>query len=155
MGSHVQSLQAEQQQGEGKDGFGLGLSDSIGTIGEGMGWLLNAHAGAIGAFPHVLDGLVSGNNLATIFGKSANPFGVKIFDGLLSGGEEGDGAAQQGEALADPNDFPHLNEGEGMSNALNGFDGVHDAGAHHGQHTSPSPSPAVGGDRSHGFSYDD
>ncbi|VVC42821.1 UbiD decarboxylyase family,FMN-binding split barrel [Cinara cedri] len=142
MGSYLQSLQAEQQQGEGKDGFGLGLSDSIGTISEGMGWLLNAHAGAMGAFPHLLEGLVSGNNLATIFGKSANPFGIKIFDRLLSGEEEGDGAAQQGEALADPNDFPYLNEGDGMSNALNGFDDVHDAGLHHGQNISPSSSPA-------------
>ncbi|MCP9261716.1 hypothetical protein DINM_005049 [Dirofilaria immitis] len=55
---------------EGKSGFGLGHSDSVATIVDGMKWLFSFHEGAITSYSNVFEGLVSGSSLVTLFGKS-------------------------------------------------------------------------------------
>ena len=161
-GPNIGMLQAmdqhQDQQGE-KSGFGLGHSDSIATITDGMKWLLNFHEGAIAAYNNVFEGLVSGSSLVTLFGKSGNMFGLKILEKLTEffggGGEDGggEGGAPQDEGDAqgygqerpDPSDYDHTNEGMAQSGA--GLGGAHDDGDHHpSQSFDPGPSPSHGDD---------
>ncbi|MDM8335784.1 hypothetical protein [Wolbachia pipientis] len=157
-GPNIAEWQAQQQhqeqQGE-KSGFGLGHSDSVATIVDGMKWLFNFHEGAIAAYNNVLEGLVSGGNLVTLFGKSGNMFGIKILEGLAehfsgSGGDEMPSEemdAAHGDGVPHPDDYPYVSNE--MAHSADGLDGMHDAGDYHGQSFSPSPSPSVGEDHGH------
>lgn len=158
MGSHVQSLQAEQQQGEGKKGVGIGFGDSASTaLAAIQWWLTTCHEGVITSYGNVFSGWLDSGVLATAFGKSGNPFGIGIIEAVieyLSGGDEGDGGGdevQQDVGFIDPSDYQHANES--MGHDFNGFDCVHDAGPHHGQSFTSNPSPAVGDDRSHDLTH--
>ncbi|APR98812.1 hypothetical protein [Wolbachia endosymbiont of Folsomia candida] len=162
MGPDTGMLQAMDQHQEAageKGGFGLGHSDSIATITEGLKWFFTFFEGAIAAYNNVFEGLVSGSSLATLFGKSGNMFGIKIFEALAEffsgggGGEGGDGGAPQddGGGEHDPSNHPNFNDQ--MGHDFNDFAG---GGAHHeqdysqGQSFSPGPSPSVGDDHDHG-----
>lgn len=154
-GSHVQSLQAEQQQGDGKKDVGVGLGDSASTVLAAIQWwLTTCHEGVITAYSNVFSGWLDSGVLATAFGKSGNPFGIGVIEAVieyLSGGE-GDGSGgsdevQQDGGFIDPSDYQHANES--MGHDFNGFGGAHDEGSHYGQSFTPSPSPAVGDDHSH------
>ncbi|AAW70771.1 hypothetical protein EJB10_03075 [Wolbachia endosymbiont of Brugia malayi] len=156
-GTNIAEWQAQQHhqehQGE-KSGFGLGHSDSVATIVDGMKWLFNFHEGAIPAYSNVFESLVSGN-LATLFGKSGNMFGIKFFESLaeyFSGGDEEDMLSEgmdmaHGEDGPHQDDFPHASDQ--IANDADGLHNMHNAGDHYGQSFSPSPSPSVGDD--HGY----
>lgn len=165
-GPNIAEWQAQQQHQEAnqeKSGFGLGHSDSIATITEGLKWFFNFHEGAIAAYNNIFEGLIAGASLATLFGKSGNMFGIKIFEGLaehFSGGGDGDatgdgdhaGGAGGGDANGDegirPEDYPHTSDQ--MASNAEGLHGAHDAGEHRDQFFSPGPSPSVGDDHHHG-----
>ncbi|NUY39246.1 hypothetical protein GO684_00620 [Wolbachia endosymbiont of Litomosoides brasiliensis] len=155
-GPNIAEWQAQQRyqehQGE-KSGFGLGHSDSVATIVDGMKWLFNFHEGAISAYSNVLESLVSGN-LATLFGKSANMFGIKFFESFAEhfSGRSGEGMLSEGMDMAHgeegphQDDFPHASDQ--IANNADGLRDMRDAGDYHGQSFSPSPSPLV--DDGHG-----
>ncbi|QKX02976.1 hypothetical protein GOY07_02035 [Wolbachia endosymbiont of Litomosoides sigmodontis] len=159
-GPNIAEWQAQQRYQEHqveKSGFGLGYSDSVATIVDGMKWLFNFHEGAISAYSNVLESLVSGN-LATLFGKSGNMFGIKFFENFAehfsgSNGEdmlsEGMGIANSEEGLHQ-DDFPHASNQ--IANNANGLHDIHDAGNYHGQSFSPSPSPLVDDGHEHKLS---
>ncbi|MDD9332076.1 MAG: hypothetical protein PV340_05770 [Wolbachia sp.] len=162
-GPNIGMLQAmdshQDQQGVGeeeKSGFGLGHSDSIATIVYGMKWMFSFHEGAIAAYNHVLEGLISGSSLVTLFGKSGNMFGIKFFEKLaefFSGGVEEDGGVpQEGDVHVHdedrPDDYPHASDE--MNYSAGGLHGARDYGDYHGQSFDPGPSPHVGDDHGHG-----
>lgn len=149
----LQAMDQHQESAEGKSGFGLGHSDSIATITEGLKWFFTFFEGAIAAYNNVFEGLISGASLVTLFGKSGNMFGIKIFEALaefFSGGGEGGGEAgapqDDGGEGHDSGNFPHLNDQ--MGHDFNDFGGGahHDQDYHQGQSFDPGPSPSVGGD---------
>lgn len=155
-GSDVLSAEQHRESSGEKSGFGLGHSDSVSTITEGLKWFFTFHEGAIAAYNNVFEGLVSGSSLATLFGKQGNMFGIKLLEGLaeyFSGGGEGVGEAPQddGGEGHDPGHYPNLNDQ--MGHDFNDFAG---GGAHHNQDYhqdqsfSPGPSPSVGDDHDHG-----
>ncbi|MGL9762578.1 MAG: hypothetical protein ACR5LB_10745 [Wolbachia sp.] len=158
-GPNIVEWQAQQQhqenQGE-KSGFGLGHSDSVATIVDGMKWLFNFHEGAIPAYCNVFEGLVNGGSLVTLFGRSGNMFGIKFFESLaehFSGGGGEDTPSEgmdtgHGDGVPHPDDYPHASKE--MANDAEGLHDIHDAGDHHGQSFSPGPSsPSVGDDHGH------
>lgn len=158
-GPNIAEWQAQQQHQEAaseKSGFGLGHSDSVATIVDGMKWMFNFHEGAIAAYNNVFEGLVSGSSLVTLFGKSGNMFGIKFLEGLAEyfsggGGEDIPSEGMHGDEGPHPDDYPHAN-----NEVAHGADGLHDmqgAGDHHGQSFSPGPSPSVGDDHGHELGY--
>ncbi|MDR2978476.1 MAG: hypothetical protein LBU56_03625 [Rickettsiales bacterium] len=158
-GPNIAEWQAQQQhqehQGE-KSGFGLGHSDSVATIVDGMKWLFNFHEGAIPAYCNVFEGLVNGSSLVTLFGKSGNMFGIKFLESLaeyFSGGGGGEDIPSEGMDMGHgdggphPDDYPHASNE--MAHSAEGLHDMHDAGDYHGQSFSPGPSPSVGDDHGH------
>ncbi|BAO99402.1 hypothetical protein [Wolbachia endosymbiont of Cimex lectularius] len=158
-GPNIAEWQAQQQhqenQGE-KSGFGLGHSDSVATIVDGMKWLFNFHEGAIPAYCNVFEGLVNGSSLVTLFGKSGNMFGIKFLESLaehFSGGGGGEDMPSEGmdtghgDGVPYPDDYPHASNE--MAHDAEGLHDMHDAGDHHGQSFSPGPSPSVGDNHGH------
>jgi hypothetical protein len=152
----LQSAEGHQEAAGEKSGFGLGHSDSIATITDGMKWFFTFHEGAIAAYNNIFEGLVSGSSLATLFGKSGNMFGIKIFEGLagyFSGGGEDEGDAHaHGEEMPHFDDYPHASDE--MSHSAGGLHRAHNEGGHHGQSFDPGPSPSVG-NHDHGHSMGD
>ncbi|MCA4775349.1 hypothetical protein IHO40_04570 [Wolbachia endosymbiont of Mansonella ozzardi] len=154
-----QAQQQHQEHQEEKSGFGLGHSDSVATIVDGMKWLFNFHEGAIPAYCNVFEGLINGSSLVTLFGKSGNMFGIKFLESLaehFSGGGGGEDMLSEGMGMSHvdggphPGDYPHANNE--IAHSAEGLHDMHDAGDHHGQSFSPGPSPSVGDDHGHELS---
>ncbi|RDD35366.1 hypothetical protein Wcon_00489 [Wolbachia endosymbiont of Cylisticus convexus] len=152
-GPNIAEWQAQQQHQEAaseKSGLGLGHSDSVATIVDGMKWIFNFHEGAIAAYGNVFEGLVSGSSLVTLFGKSGNMFGIKFLESLaeyFSGGGGGEDMPSEGDGGPHPDDYPHANNE--IAHSADGLHDMHDAGDYHGQSFSPGPSPSVGDDHGH------
>lgn len=141
-GPNIAEWQAQQQHQEAageKSGFGLGHSDSVSTVVDGMKWLFNFHEGAIAAYSNVFEGLVSGSSLVTLFGKSGNMFGIKLLEGLaeyFSGGGGEDMPSEEmdmahGDDGHHSDDYPHANNE--IAHNADGLQDMHDAGDHHDQ----------------------
>ncbi|QKX02301.1 hypothetical protein [Wolbachia endosymbiont of Dirofilaria (Dirofilaria) immitis] len=152
-----QAQQQHQEHQEGKSGFGLGYSDSVATIVDGMKWLFSFHEGAITSYSNVFEGLVNGSSLVTLFGKSGNMFGIKFLEDLAEhfSGEnrdsesitlEGMDIGYSDKCLPYPGDYPNF------SNEIVHGESLHDIynlGNHCDPSFSPSPSPFVGDDYEH------
>jgi hypothetical protein len=157
-GPNIGEWQAQQQHQEAageKSGFGLGHSDSVSTVVDGMKWLFNFHEGAIAAYSNVFESLVSGSSLVTLFGKSGNMLGITFLESFGEHFSGGGGEDMQSEGMDmahgddghHSDDYPHANN-EIVHNS-DGLQDMHDAGDHHGQSFSPGPSPSVGDDHGH------
>ncbi|MCV3769464.1 MAG: hypothetical protein K0T53_01915 [Wolbachia pipientis] len=151
-GPNIAEWQAQQRyQEERKSGFGLGYSDSIATIIDGMKWLFNFHEGVIAAYNNVFESLISGSSLIALFGKSDNMFGIKFLDGLaehFSGeGEDAEGRILEGMDTSPKgegsyfDDYPHFSNE--MAYNTNGLYNMFDSGNHHDQFFSSNPSLSI------------
>ncbi len=159
-GPNIAEWQAQQQHQEyqgGKSGFGLGHSDSVATIVDGMKWLFSFHEGAITSYNNVFEGLISGSSLVTLFGKSGNMFDIKFLEGLAEhfsgGGGDGEGITLEETDMGYSNKGSHLddysNSSSEIAHSADGLHGIHNSGDYHDCSFSPSPSPSV--DDDHGY----
>ncbi|WP_246214281.1 hypothetical protein [Wolbachia endosymbiont of Cruorifilaria tuberocauda] len=141
----------------GKSGFGLGHSDSIATIMDGIKWLFSFHEGAISSYSNVFEGLVSGSSLVTLLGKQGNMFGIKCLEGLAEyfshEDRSCDDMASEGidMSCSDKNlhldDYPNFNNE--IAHNIDGLHDIHDLGNHYDSFFSPSHSPHVSNDYVH------
>ncbi|CAD7006731.1 unnamed protein product [Ceratitis capitata] len=134
-GPNIAEWQAQQQHQEyqgGKSGFGLGHSDSVATIVDGMKWLFSFHEGAIASYNNVFEGLAE-----HFSGRGGDGEGITL--------EETDmGYSNKGSHLDD-----YSNSSSEIAHSADGLHGIHNSGDYHDCSFSPSPSPSVGDD--HGY----
>ncbi|CAG5057224.1 unnamed protein product [Parnassius apollo] len=133
-GPNIAEWQAQQHHQEAvgeKSGFGLGHSDSVSTVVDGMKLLFNFHEGAIAAYSNVFEGL----HCRTFFWWRRGDMPSEGMD------------VAHGDDVPNSDDYPHANNE--MAHNDDGLQDMHDAGDHHGQSFSPGPSPSVGDDQGH------